>query len=48
MAEKVCDIFEHCRTVDLAMQQQAYARHDAHNNAMNLLSIYADVLVDNR
>lgn len=48
LAEKVCDIFEHCRTVDLAMQQQAYARHDAHNNAMNLLSIYADMLVDNR
>ena len=46
LAIKVCEIFANCRTVDVAMQQQAMARHDAHRNTMALLSIYENLLSD--
>ena len=40
LAQKVCDAFESCRDVNVAMQRQALARHDGKTNAQRLLSIY--------
>ena len=40
LAEKVCDIFENCRTANISSQERAAIRHDGKRNSEELYSIY--------